>query len=398
MSSAPVTSSPATSTRFPSTPSPTSRTGRGTSRLTALALALAACALLVAGAAACAGDSLAPHGSPATSTGPSTDAGAVVFWARPGMLADPVLGALAAEGSAATVRPVAYASGETILADLVAGRHADVVEVCSDESARRLAEQGLLQPLDTSRIAAWDRLYPVLKDLPGVVIDGEVYMVPVTAAVSGVVYDPRRIAAVPAAFRTVFAPRFAGRMAFRDDAALAFTVAALELGYDPAALTPSQAAEAEIFLKHHKEKYRSFWHDLDMLAGAFRSGHVALAVGSQATAEQLRRRGARVAFALAGEGQPLQTCGLAITAGARDLDAAYALIDHYLDAGTQALLAERSGELVSNRDAAPRVPASTRRRLSLTALADLERPVPLVPSLEHLDWIQDWYEVKKGRG
>ena len=83
-----------------------------------------------------------------------------------------------------------YDSGEDILVDLGAGRRADVVEVCSNESAERLARQGLLQPLDTSRIPQWDRLYPVLKDLPGVVVDGEVYMVPVTAAVTGILYDP----------------------------------------------------------------------------------------------------------------------------------------------------------------------------------------------------------------
>lgn len=297
------------------------------------------------------------------------------------------------------VRAQPYDSGEDILVDLGAGRRADVVEVCSNESAQRLAQQGLLQPLDTSRIAQWDRLYPVLKDLPGVVVDGKVYMVPLTASVTGIVYDPAATARPPDSFGDLFSARYKGRLGFADDAALAFQIAALDLGLpDPEALTAEQALAAKVHLRHYEKHYRSFWHDLDNLASAFRSGHVTIAVGDRRTALELERRGAPVAFTLATEGQPLAACGIAITTEARDLEAAYALIDYLLRPATQAALATFSGDMAANRDARVLVKPAERVRLGPVDLARLERPVARVPELEHIDWIQAWYEVKKGRG
>ncbi len=274
-----------------------------------------------------------------------------------------------------------------------------MVEVCSNEAAERLARQGLLQPLDTSRIAQWDRLYPVLKDLPGVVVDGKVYMVPLTASVTGIVYDPAATTRPPDSFGDLFSARYKGRLGFADDASLAFQIAALDLGLpDPEALTAEQALAAKVHLRHYEEHYRSFWHDLDNLASAFRSGHVTIAVGDRRTALELERRGASVAFTLAAEGQPLAACGLAITAQARDLEAAYALIDHCLRPAEQARLATASGEMAANRDAASLLKPVDRVRLGLADLEHLDRPVARVPELEHIDWIQAWYEVKKGRG
>jgi spermidine/putrescine transport system substrate-binding protein len=350
----------------------------------------------LAGAAACGG---APAAGPPSPTPTPPESEGLVLFAQSRLIAAAGLDQPHRQSLLGDVRPQAYASGEDILVDLTAGRLADVVEVCSDESAERLARQGLLQPLDTSRIAQWDRLYPALKDLPGVVVDGKVYMVPLTAAVTGILYDPAATRTPPDSFKDVFARRYKGHLGFADDAALAFQVAALNLGLpDPADLDAEQAFKAEIYLKHFKENYRSFWYDLDNLASAFKGGRVRIAVGDRRDALELQKRGAPVAFALAAEGQPLAACGLAITAQARDLDAAYALIDYLLRPGTQAALATAGGDLVANRDAAERVRPAERARLGLEDLARLDRPVAHLPELEHVDWIQAWYEVKKGRG
>ncbi len=182
---------------------------------------IALCTLVFAGAlavlAGCGGTAL-PKSTPQASASSATDAELVLF-ARPRLIA--------AAGFdepdrrpppfAMKVRP--YAFGEDILVDLNAGRRADIVEVCSNETAERLARQGLLQPLDTSRIAQWDRLYPVLKDLPGVIVDGKVYMVPLTASVTGIVYDPAETAHPPDSFGDLFSARYKGRLGFADDAA-----------------------------------------------------------------------------------------------------------------------------------------------------------------------------------
>jgi spermidine/putrescine transport system substrate-binding protein len=352
---------------------------------------LCACAL---GALACGG---APQEGVSQSAATPSGGERLVLFARPRLIAAAGLDSVDPTSSGIEARP--YSSGEDILADLAAGRTADVVEVCSNESAERLARKGLLRPLDTSRISQWDRLYPVLKDLPGVVLDDKVYMVPLTAGVTGIVYNPAAGPARPDSFSELFAPRYSGHLGFADDPALAFQVAALDLGLpDPSVLNTDQAMAAEIYLKHYKKNYRSFWYDVDNLASAFRAGRVTVAVGDRRDALELQRRGAPVAYTLAAEGQPLAACGLAITAEARDLDAAYALIDRLLQPRLQADVASATGDLVANRDAAKLLSTAERTRLGLADLARLDRPVARVPSLEHLDWIQAWYEVKRGRG
>ncbi len=322
-----------------------------------------------------------------------------MLFARPGLIAAAGLDHLELPPTATRLDARPYSSGEDILVDLAAGRRADVVEVCSNESAERLARRGLLRPLDTSRIPQWDLLYPVLKDLPGVIVDGKVYMVPVTAAVTGILYDRRAAGPHPDSFADLFARRYKGHLGFADDPALAFQVAALDLGLpDPVALTAEQALQAEIYLKHYRDNYRSFWYDLGNLASAFKGGRVTVAVGDRRDALELAARGAPVAYTLASEGQPLVACGLAITTQSHDLDAAYALIDHLLQPATQADLALSTGDLIANREASKQVPPADGTRLGLADLAHLDRPVARVPSLEHLDWIQAWYEVKRGRG
>ena len=72
------------------------------------------------------------------------------------------------------------------------GFQADVINVCTEET-QRMVDLGLLQPIDTSRIEAWDTLFPSLKDQEGVMVDGEVYMVPNVGGTSGIIYNPEEV-------------------------------------------------------------------------------------------------------------------------------------------------------------------------------------------------------------
>jgi spermidine/putrescine transport system substrate-binding protein len=261
----------------------------------------------------------------------------------------------------------------------------------------RLADAGLLQPLDTTRIKQWGRLYPLPRGLPGVTVGGKVYMVPLVADVTGIIYNPVRTPAPPHSFRALFAPRYAGRLGFADDSALATAVGALDLGFvDPSRLTGEQVDAVAIYLKRYRKQFRSFWLDPANLATAFKDGHVTVAAGDYATFVALRRRGAPVAFVLAEEGQPVRACGLAIPARAGDPDAAYALINALLQPAAQARLAAVTGGQAASRDARAGLSAPALRDGGL--LARLSDPVPLLSELDHPDWIQTWYEVKMRRG
>src|SRR3546814_350311 len=59
-----------------------------------------------------------------------------------------------------------FGDEEEAFQKLRAGFKADLAHPCS-QSVLKWREAGLLKPLDTSRIAAWDKLNPGLRDLPG---------------------------------------------------------------------------------------------------------------------------------------------------------------------------------------------------------------------------------------
>lgn len=323
----------------------------------------------------------------------------VLLWTLPQGSPLPLAPALADAAPALRVATVAAAGGEAAAGRLAAGGRPDLIETCTNEGVARLARAGLLQPIDTARIQQWARLYPALKELPGVVVDGRVYMVPLVADVTGIIYNPVRTPAPPRSFRDLFAPRNAGRLGFADDSALATAVAALDLGFaDPSRLTADQVDAVAIYLKRYRKQFRSFWLDPANLAVAFKDGHVRVATGDYATFLDLRRRGAPVAFVLAREGQPLRACGLVIPKRAGNPDAAYALINALLLPAAQARLAAGAGRQAANRDARAASAVSTAADRGIDLLARLQKPVPLLSELDHPEWLQTWYEVKMRRG
>ena len=71
-----------------------------------------------------------------------------------------------------------FGSNDEAIAKLQAGFQADVINSCVDEATLEMVNKGLYAPLDVSRLENWDDIWPSMKALPGVQVDGEVYLVP----------------------------------------------------------------------------------------------------------------------------------------------------------------------------------------------------------------------------
>src|SRR5206468_1219558 len=71
-----------------------------------------------------------------------------------------------------------FGSNDEAVAKLQAGFQADVVNSCVDESTLEMVQKGLYAPLDLSRIPDWNNIFPAMQQLPGVQLDGKVYMIP----------------------------------------------------------------------------------------------------------------------------------------------------------------------------------------------------------------------------
>ncbi len=100
-------------------------------------------------------------------------------------------------------------SNEEAIAKITAGFEVDVVNSCVDEATLEMVQKGLYMPLDTSRLDNWDDLFPAMKALPGVQVDGKVYMLPVDAGTAGIVYNADVVTTPPTSWADLFDPHTA---------------------------------------------------------------------------------------------------------------------------------------------------------------------------------------------
>ena len=82
-----------------------------------------------------------------------------------------------------------FGSNDEAIAKLQAGFQADVINSCVDEATLDMVNKGLYAPLDVSRLTHWDDIWPSMKALPGVQVDGKVYLVPADAGTAGIMYN-----------------------------------------------------------------------------------------------------------------------------------------------------------------------------------------------------------------
>src|SRR3954447_26624883 len=102
-------------------------------------------------------------------------------------------------------------SNEEAIAKIQAGFDADVVNSCVDEATLEMGQKGIYAPLDQSRLTHWDELLPAMQQLPGVQVDGQIYMLPVDAGTSGIVYSADAVTTPPDSWTDLFDPQWQGR-------------------------------------------------------------------------------------------------------------------------------------------------------------------------------------------
>ena len=118
-----------------------------------------------------------------------------------------------------------FGNGDEAVAKMQAGFQADVVNSCVDEST---LDDGAGRPVPTAghrRIPDWKNVFPAMKDLPGVPVDGKVYMVPVDAGTAGILYNADVIKTPPTSWHDLFDPQYAGRASIEDNSMTASTSA-----------------------------------------------------------------------------------------------------------------------------------------------------------------------------
>jgi spermidine/putrescine-binding protein len=353
--------------------------------------ALPAAVLALAVLSGCGGGSSEPAAlaeAPADPDAPAT--GTVSVFAYQDTVTDALLDPFREANPDLEVRTATFGSNQEAATKLAGGFEADVVEVCLDEMSP-LTQRNLLRPLDTKGVVDWNEL--VFRDSPGVVANGDVLMVPLSAGPQGLIYDADEVEPGSVdSFADLFDPRFADRVALEADYPLpAIAETALALGIEePMELTPEQLEQVKEHLIANRDQFRALWRSDADVVNLFRSGEIVLADGGPGLTQRIRDTGVNARWVAPIERPLSWVCGLAITDAAENVDAAYRLINWQASAEAQAIRAE-GGYVVTNPEAIELVGPQARRTADP---ASIENAIAETEPPDYDEWVRAFREFQ----
>ncbi len=160
------------------------------------------------------------------------------------------------------------------------GFKADLGHPCS-QSVVKWREAGLLQPLDTSKIAGWNDLNPQTVAMKTLVTseDGTVWFMPWDWGNTEVSYNSEKVDEKDIHSLQAFAdPKFKDRVSIGDNVDDAYALASLAIGLkDWSKMTDDQFKQASDFLRQVHKNVRLYWTDTTDIVQAMSGGEVDLA-------------------------------------------------------------------------------------------------------------------------
>ena len=353
---------------------------RGTAAISAAAVVMAL--------AACGG------GDGATSTSPDDPVeGTVRTFTYDDSIDPMILDPFEQENPGVEVQTATFNSNAQAAAKIKGGFGTDVIEVCLDESSP-LVDNGLLAPIDTSKIAGWKDMVPSMQDAQGVTEDGKTWLVPLSAGPHGLIYDVDAFPEPPSSWADLYDPSLQGQVALDGGGGLTpLAVTALALGIDdPMAMTPDQITQVRDYMIENRGQFRTFADSDSDTINLFKSGEITLTDGGLGTTAKLQKEGVDVEWVAPTEGALSWICGFGISSEAENVAGAYALINHYLSPEMQAVIASQGFSIV-NPEAMPLIPKESR---DAADPAKLESLIPEVEAAYQKEWDQAWQEIQVG--
>jgi spermidine/putrescine transport system substrate-binding protein len=236
-----------------------------------------------------------------------------------------------------------YAGTDEGFTKLQSGFTADVAHPCIHD-VKKWKEAGLLQPIDPSKVAAWNDLIPELRDADALVLDGKHWLVPWEWGASSVLYRTDKVQVTDQTFTILTDPKYKGKIAIPDAFDEIYQLTAVLAGIKhPLDLQEADYAAVQAQMKALRNNVRFIWQDPAQLEQAMASGEIEVAWGWPNSFKNLRSQGVPINFMLEPkEGLVTWLCGFA------HLKSATAPVDEVYDF-INALEAPESGKnLVEN--------------------------------------------------
>ena len=217
-----------------------------------------------------------------------------------------------------------YSSNEEMLAKVSAGStNYDLVQP-SDYMVELMIRQGMLEPLDRSRLPAFASFDPTYLGLP--FDPNNNYSIPFQAGADGIAVNTGTVTDIPKTWADLWKPEYAGRLVVVDDSRTVIGNTLVSLGYDPNTIDLDQLEEAKQRLLELVPNVKLF--DSDSPKTALIAGDVDLGMIWDGEAELARREVPSIVYVYPPEGSTVYVDTMAILKGAAHLDAAYAFLNY----------------------------------------------------------------------
>jgi spermidine/putrescine transport system substrate-binding protein len=253
-----------------------------------------------------------------------------------------------------------------------------------------------LQPLNLDLIPNAKRLLPGIVQNDVVERGGKTYMIPVFWGYDAPLYNSAKISREEAdSWALLFDDKYAGRIAWRDDAFGMFLAAGLYLKIaDPVAMSDSQIEEVAKFLTAKKKNVRTMWSKFGEAVNLMSSGEVDTMYGLIPMRPALAKQGIKAASSFPKEGLITWTQSGFIPKDAPHPAAAHRVIN--------ALLSKEYGEKVmietqypsASAEAATMFSPDQRRSLGLDINERGVKVYPLHFPAKMDRWLESWNIVK----
>jgi spermidine/putrescine transport system substrate-binding protein len=221
------------------------------------------------------------------------------------------------------------------------GYQVDLVHLCTGQ-LKQSKDEGLIRPIDTSRISRWADITPELLALPDVRLDGEIWIMPWEWGYSTVAYNPDAISIENPTYEMFIDPQYKGKTALTSDLVVNFLIAGVIAGWeDPLDPTGEEMQEAPAIFTKMLENARFIWTDGTQMEQAWAAGDVAISYVFGSATRRMKKEGLNNVVVY-----PLQTwmCGLAVTTNGKATDEeVYDYLNAMLDPASGAAMFDMYG-------------------------------------------------------
>ena len=277
----------------------------------------------------------------------------------------------------------------------------DIVSVASNLT-KQLFKEGLLLPIDTSKLSNWKNLDPAFGQAGYVQTGtaGQVIGVPTVWGPEGLIYRTDLIKTPVDSWSILWDPNFKGKLSAIGYGYEMIVIAALYLGYqdalkaDPIVFTDKQFAAIKQALIQQKALLNRYWSDASEAEAGLANGDTVATIGRILFDVDLKKENIPVQLVSPKEGTQGWSTSTCIAAKSKNVDAAYKFLDYVISSGYGLPLANFMGYPSSSSEVLNQLPQDVRARMTFNNPDIVKTMIWWQAAGDEQRWNDLWNEVK----